>query len=188
MNPSVGALGIVWAFLVLGILIGVFGQVLDGRATSGVHPTGNGPVTGSRNDVIVPLTLGTDVCSAAYLACQVAKPYGATVILAYVMDLPLTLSLDAALPEWEADAERALATGQLIVEQQSLRVESLIIRHRSIAGATMELARIVGAREIIVTTHRRRSHFFRRLDPTVTKLLRWAPCRVIVAESLAHPS
>lgn len=185
MNTSVSSLGAISAFLLLGMLLGVVGLLRDARSISSAQKGVEKHNHSNSNDIIVPITMGTDVCAAAYLACQLGRPYSATIILAYIMDLPPTLALDVALPDWEQDAERALTEGEIIVRQQGLPVELRIIRHRTVAGAILDLVRATDAREIVLSTRKTTQRFFPRVDPTVTQLLRRAPCQVIVAESFA---
>ncbi len=70
----------------------------------------------------------------------------------YVIEVPLTLSLEAKLPpEREAEAERALARAREVGEEYSdVKVTTAVVRARKVGAGIVEAARESGAEAIVI--------------------------------------
>jgi nucleotide-binding universal stress UspA family protein len=135
------------------------------------------------NRIIVPLIESIASERAVELACRLASDQKSEIILAFVIPVPLSLSLDAALPNMEENARRVLDTGEFMVKQHKLKCQKRTVRDRSAAHGILQLARTVDADVIVLGTgtHERRN--FWELGQTVGELLRRAPCEVIIAKA-----
>lgn len=121
------------------------------------------------------------------MALRLAKERGARVIALTVIEVPLELPLDADLGEVEASANRELDEAVGIGDSYGVRVTPRLVRGRSASIEIVEEARRRDT-EIIVLgsprkalTRRRRGVF----GATVDRVMRNAPCRVLVAASRA---
>ena len=79
---------------------------------------------------------------AVELACRMGEAQKAEIVLAYVVEVPFTLSLNTPVPAEETRGDEALRTARFIVEQHGLPVEPRVIHHRSVWGGILELARL----------------------------------------------
>ena len=139
----------------------------------------------SKNKVLAVLGgLGTLVHAehTAELACHLCEGRPARLILAYPIIIPLTLALDAPLPEEEGLANDAIARGMQVALQRGCDVEARIFRHRRAADAVLELARAEQVDQIVlgVRINLRVIHDYDQADAAEDEILRRAECEVIV--------
>jgi len=115
------------------------------------------------------------------LACRLGRHQNATLVLAYIVEVPRLLTLDAPLPsEVEGQAQKALAHAQRIVERHGLRAVTDIIRTREADEGIRKAVRAYQADLVVLGTK-----FAERRVPTVftrtaESLLRHPPCEVII--------
>lgn len=86
--------------------------------------------------------------SAVELACRLAAvgsgggaAAGASVLLAFLIEVPRALAVDAPLPDEEAEAERALAEAARLVEARGLRAVTRVCKGRAAAEEALRVAR-----------------------------------------------
>jgi chloride channel protein, CIC family len=135
------------------------------------------------NRIVVPLVESVASERAVELAARLASDEKSEIILAFVIEVPLSLSLDTPLPVLEEKATHILETGEFIVKQHKLKAETRIIRHRTAADGILQLARETNADLIVVGTGLPQRRTFAELGHTVMELLRRAPCEVIIAKA-----
>jgi basic amino acid/polyamine antiporter, APA family len=135
--------------------------------------------------IVVPIVPGRPSDDALDVACRLAAERGARVVALTVLEVPLGLPLDAEMPEEERQANDELDEALAIGDTYGVRVIARLVRGRS---ASAEIVREAGRRgaEIIVLgsprkdlTRRRRGVF----GSTVDRVMRKAPCRVMVTAS-----
>jgi APA family basic amino acid/polyamine antiporter len=135
--------------------------------------------------IVVPIVPGRPSDDALDVACRLAAERGARVVALTVIEVPLELPLDAELPEEERQANDELDEAVAIGETYGVRVVGRLVRGRS---ASAEIVREAGRRgaEIIVLGSPRKSLVSRRrgvFGSTVDRVMRNAPCRVMVTAS-----
>ncbi len=132
--------------------------------------------------VIVPVVRTGETEEALVAAARLAADRGATVAVVTVLEVPLSLPLDAALPGQEDAAEELLDDAQALVESYGVRAVTRLVRARKAGPAILEEARRRNAELIVVGAPRRAVAGRRRLfGGTVDYVLREAPCRVLIA-------
>ena len=118
----------------------------------------------------------------AELACHLCEGRQVQLILTYPIIVPLTLALDASMPEQEHLAQDAITRGMYVAQQRGCAVEARIVRHRHAADAVLELARAEHVDQIVLGV---------RLNPKVIRdydqaenaedeIFRRAECEVII--------
>ena len=133
----------------------------------------------------VPIVPGRPSDDALDVACRLAAERGARVVALTVIEVPLELPLDAELPDDERVANDELDEAVAIGESYGVHVVARLVRGRSASVEIVREAERRGA-EIIVLgsprkdlTRRRRGVF----GSTVDRVMRKAPCRVMVTAS-----
>ena len=135
--------------------------------------------------IVVPIVPGRPSDDALDVACRLAAERGARVVAFTVIEVPLELPLDADLPEEERRANDELDEAIAIGETYGVRVTARLVRGRS---ASAEIVREAQRREaeIIVLGSPRKDLTSRRrgvFGSTVDRVMRKAPCRVMVTAS-----
>ncbi len=130
--------------------------------------------------IIVP-TVGTTYSEKAVeLACRLGKEQKAEVVIAYVIEVPFTLPLNATMAKAEAIAKEVVKRAEDIVHHRELPVKTKIERARKVGEGIIRLAKeedadliVVGIRPIIGLPEK-------ILGRTSETVLRRAPCEVII--------
>ena len=132
--------------------------------------------------IVVPVTRSPESEEALVAAARLAAARGSTVAIVYVLELPHEVALDASEPEREAAADQLLDAARALVEQYGVRAITRLARGRSAAAEIVEEARRRDADIIVVGAPRERLVAGRALfGLTVDRVLKQAPCRVLVA-------
>ncbi|MFB3880717.1 MAG: universal stress protein [Armatimonadota bacterium] len=127
--------------------------------------------------ILVPTTGQPYSQRAVELACRLAQEQRAEVLLVYVIEVPRTMDLGAALAPAEEEAKHALETGREIVTLHELPVRTLVQRARTAGDGIIAAAKAHNADLIVIGiggTHRGHSW-----GSTTEALLHRAPCEVI---------
>jgi basic amino acid/polyamine antiporter, APA family len=132
--------------------------------------------------ILVPLLDAKESERAIEIACRLAADHGATVTGLTVIEVPVTLPIDAQMIEEEAEAKRALDVARAIADSYGVSVAVRVVRARDAGEAIVEAARRANTEIIILRAPRKRGSSRARLfGGTVDFLLKHAPCRVMVA-------
>jgi APA family basic amino acid/polyamine antiporter len=132
--------------------------------------------------IVVPVVRTGETEEALVAAGRLAAERGATVAVVTVIEVPLSLPLDARMEREEADAEALLDDAQALVESYGVRAVTRLLRARRAGPAIVEEARRRNAELIVLGAPRRAVGGRRRLfGGTVDYVLREAPCRVLIA-------
>ena len=91
--------------------------------------------------VLVPVSGKIASERAVELACRLGEAQKAEIVLAYVIEVPFTLSLGAPVPAEEEKAEEALRTGRFIVEQHGLPAKTRMLPHRYAWSGILRIAK-----------------------------------------------
>jgi len=114
------------------------------------------------------------------LACRLGEAQKAEIVLAYVVEVPFTLSLNTPMPAEEAKGQELLRTAQFIVEQHGLPVKTQIIPHRQTWGGILHLARQEMVDAIIMGVGDGRPGQTEGMNRTAQEVLKRADCEVIL--------
>ena len=132
--------------------------------------------------IIVPVVRTGESEEALVAAARLAAERGATVAVLHVVEVPLSLPLDARLHGEEDQAEALLDDAQALVESYGVRAVTRLLRARRAGPAIVEEARRRHAELVVLGAPRRAISGRRRLfGKTVDYVLREAPCRVLIA-------
>jgi len=122
---------------------------------------------------------------AVELACRLGQEQGSQIILAYVLEIPLTLSLNTPLPAEEEQAARAMQRSVEIVKLHNLEAVPRVERDRQAGRGILRTARDLDVDLVVIGMNPARSHFADPLGRTTETLLRNANFEVIVDK---HPA
>ena len=139
--------------------------------------------------ILVPLLDAKESERAIEIACRLAAEHGVTVTPLTVIEVPVTLPIDAQMIEEEAEAKRVLEVARAIADSYGVSVSVRVVRARDAGEAIVEEARRANTEIIILRAPRKRgsSRGARLFGGTVDFLLKHAPCRVMVAAAPIDP-
>jgi basic amino acid/polyamine antiporter, APA family len=131
--------------------------------------------------IVVPVVRSNESEEALVAAARLAAERGATIAVVHVLEIPLSLPVEADLPEREAEADELLDDAVSLVEAYGVRAFARLARGRSAGVEIVREAEQRGAELIAVGARRRHA---RRGTPifggTTDFVVRTAPCRVLV--------
>ena len=123
---------------------------------------------------------------AVELACRLGHEQKAEIIVAYVMEVPMSLPLQTPLPNLEAKGRQALDTAKFIINQHNLPAKMRIMPQRTAADGILRIAREEQVDVIVMGLGERRQPIPSPLGQTVWDVLRKAPCEVILDKVPGH--
>lgn len=138
--------------------------------------------------ILVPTRGAAHDERAVELACRLGQEQGSQIILAYVLEIPLTLSLNTPLPQEEAKAEQAMRRSIEIVELHHLEAIPRVERDRAAGRGILRAARDLDVDLVVIGMNPARSHFADPLGRTTETLLRNADFEVVVDKHPAGPT
>jgi nucleotide-binding universal stress UspA family protein len=130
--------------------------------------------------ILVPVSGGIASGRAVELACRLGAAQKAEILLAYVIEVPFTLSLDARMPVEEGRGQEVLRTAQFIVEQHGLPVRTKIVPHRFAWGGILRLAREEMMDAIVMSVGAGRPGLAEGMGRTAQEVVKRAECEVIL--------
>ena len=135
--------------------------------------------------ILVPVVPGRPPDDALDLACRLAAERGARVVALTVIEVPLELPLEAELPDEERQAHEELDEAVAIGDTYGVRVVGRLVRGRSASGEIVREAERRGTEIIVLGSPRKELTSRRRgvFGSTVDRVMRNAPCRVMVTAS-----
>lgn len=122
---------------------------------------------------------------AVELACRLGQEQRSQIVLAYVLEIPLTLSLNTPLPAEEEKATHAMQRSVEIVKLHTLEPIPRVERDRDAGRGILRTARDLDVDLVVIGMNPARSHFADPLGRTTETLLRKADFEVIVDK---HPA
>lgn len=117
---------------------------------------------------------------AVELACRLAGPQRAEIVLTYIIEVPFILPLDAPMPEAQQRAEQALADANQIVALHGLKARSRTLPARNAGDGIIRVAKEEGADIIVLSLPPQRWPRGGVIGSTAEILLRRAPCEVLL--------
>jgi CIC family chloride channel protein len=123
---------------------------------------------------------------AVELACRMGEAQKAEIVLAYIVEMPFTLSLNTPVPALEAKGDEALRTARFIVEQHGLPFKIRIVYHRSVWAGILDLARQEMVDAIVMSANRGRMGAGDAMGRTAQEVARRATCDVVLVKMAEH--
>ncbi len=130
--------------------------------------------------ILVPVTGSVAAERAVELACRLGAAQKAEIILLYVVEVPLTLSLDTPMAAEEAKGQEILQTARCIVEQHNLPFQMTIIPHRYVWGGILHVAREAMVDAIVMNVGTGRPGATDGIGRTAQEVLKRAECEVVL--------
>ena len=114
------------------------------------------------------------------LACRLGQEQKAEILLAYLMEVPRTLPLDASMPEEETKAKEALELAKTIVDLHGLPSTMEMLRSRVAGERIAQVAREQDVDMIVVGMRPGMGLAYEAFARTVDVLMRKAPCELLI--------
>jgi basic amino acid/polyamine antiporter, APA family len=132
--------------------------------------------------IVVPVVRSHESEEALVAAARLAAERGTRIAIVHVLEVPLSLPLDADLPHEEAQADELLDDAVSLVEAYGVRAVSRLARARSAGPEIVREAERRGAELIALGARRKHGRGGTPIFGRTTDLVvRTAPCRVLVA-------
>jgi APA family basic amino acid/polyamine antiporter len=135
--------------------------------------------------IVVPVVRSAESEEALVAAARLAAERRATVAIVHVLEIPMDLPLNAAMPDEERAAIELLEDAQALVESYGVRAVTRLERARRAGEAIVENAKRRDAELIVMGAHRRPPGRAKVVGGTVRFVLRNAGCRTLVAAARA---
>ena len=139
---------------------------------------------GAYRHILVPLKLGPIGEDVLGTAIKLAEEERGSVTVLHVVQVPLDVPPDAPMPENEARAQQSIEEAKKLAAEHGVAVEGKVVRHPSLGAAIVDEAIASGADLIVMGSSPRWRRWSLFVSPTVDKVLRRAPCEVMV---VAYP-
>jgi basic amino acid/polyamine antiporter, APA family len=185
-SPGTRYAGLGWLAVGFAVYVVYRRRVVRASLTETVRaPVVIGPAAALEyRSILVPVAPGYPSDEAMDVACRLATERRAVIVAVTVLEVPLELPLQAALPEQVAAADELLDEARAIGDSYGVRVIPRIVRARKAGRAIVDEAIRRQAEIVVMGGPRRvrlRSGRRRIFGDTVDFVLRHAPCRVMVA-------
>jgi nucleotide-binding universal stress UspA family protein len=136
--------------------------------------------TAKLKTILVPVDGSNASMEAVAIACNLGKRNKGRVFVVNVIEVPLSLPLDADLPEQTAEGEDILRRAQEIAEQQDFEIQDELLQARRAGEAIVDEARERNVDALIIGLGAEGSHGTFQLGKVPQYALHNAPCQVIV--------
>ena len=131
--------------------------------------------------IVVPVTRSPESEEALVAAARLASERAATIAIVAVLEVPMSLPLNAEMPEEEAALDDLLDEARALVESYGVRAVVRLARARRAGPAIVEEAVRRNAELIIIGAPRRLGRRGPVFGKTVDYVLKASPVRVLVA-------
>ena len=136
---------------------------------------------GSARCIIVPILDAYYTARAVELACRMGRPQGATIVLAYVVEMPRALTLGAPLPaDVEERARQALEHAQAIVDRHGLKAVATTIRAREADEGVTRAVQTYEGDTVVLGVEAAPDKVPSVFSRTAEHLVRRPPCEIII--------
>ncbi len=132
--------------------------------------------------ILVPVTKDTATEEALRMACLLARQAKAKVYVVYVIEVRLSLPLDAEIPTDNKEAEEVLTKAEIIAADEGCKIETDLLQAREVSTAIIDEALERDVDLIVMGTGYKRRFGFFHVSETVYRMFRDAPCRIILLQ------
>src|SRR3954466_5255947 len=136
-------------------------------------------------NILVPVAPGRETEEALDVACRLATERRARVVAIAVVEVPLDLPLDAAMPEAEDEANELLDAARTLGDSYGVDVIGRLTRSRRAGRAIVREAERGNSEIGVMGSPRRRQARASVFGDTTDYVLKHAPCRVMVVGARA---
>jgi len=133
--------------------------------------------------IVVPVVDTVSSERAAEMACRLGVLQQAEIVLVPVVAVPLTRSRDEVNTAERARGVKALNLGQAIVARHDMKSRTRLLVERSAAGGILRTAAEEQADLIVMAMGVKRSLVPAEMGHTMRKVLRRAPCEVLIDQA-----
>jgi nucleotide-binding universal stress UspA family protein len=138
--------------------------------------------------IIVPILDLFYTERAVELACRMGKQQDASIVLAYIVEVPRLVALDSPLTQdIEERANQALKDAQSIVERHDLKTETTILRAREASEGIGQIVQKYGGDIVVLGVQSAERHMPSIFTRTADALLRRPPCEVLIDSMPGYP-
>jgi nucleotide-binding universal stress UspA family protein len=135
---------------------------------------------GAIRTILVPV-MGTDYSNRGIeLACRIGLEQKAEILLTYVVEIPLSLPLDAPMPEEDRKGREILERSKSIVEVHGLPTRIRMVRARNAADKLAQIVKDEDLQLIVMGIRPRAWAIENLIGRTSEAILRKLPCEVII--------
>ncbi len=182
MNPvlQLSPLGILLALCFAASMIGLFWWMLHVPPGLGRQAARARQSVSAWRRILVPTVGEIYSDRAVEMACRLGREQEVVIFLAYIVEIPRTLSLAIHLEEVEKRAAEILVQASEIVRRNGLEVETVMRRGRMAGEEICALARRLDIDLIVMGIRERVGAADRLFGRTSNVVLRNAPCEVII--------
>ncbi len=118
---------------------------------------------------------------AVELACRLGRQQNALIVLAYVVEVPRLLTLDAPLPpEVKERADQALRHARTIVERHGLPASTTTVNAREASEGIGQAVQTYGGDMVLLGVHSVEHRVPGIFARTADALMRHPPCEVLI--------
>ena len=114
------------------------------------------------------------------LAVRLAQRERAELLVAYIIEVPLTLPPDAVMEKEQRIALDVLATAEAIARQKSIEIRTEIVGARQVSQGVLDLARRYDAHLIVLGAYHEGKYAGAPLGRAIEMIAANAPCDVLI--------
>jgi nucleotide-binding universal stress UspA family protein len=119
---------------------------------------------------------------ALQTACELAQFHGAKVFAVHILEVPYSIPLDAPLSGLRM-GETILRRAEAIARESNVEIETSMVRARGIDEAILQLLNSTSYDLLVISAEQHKKNG-RILGKISERLLRKAPCRVLIYSSM----
>lgn len=179
-EPQTTFLGVVLAIAFSGAMISIIWWMLHPPPPVSLSTAKATIAVSAIKKILVPTTGTTYSEKAVELACRLGWDQKATIFVTYVIEVPFTLPLGAAMVKSETIAREVVERAAGIVKHHHLPVVPRIERARKVGEGLIRVAREEDVDLIVIGIRPLRGITERIMGRTSETVLRHAPCEVIL--------
>ncbi len=132
--------------------------------------------------ILVPVSEESCSARAIYLATSLAQNLETEILLLHVIEVPMTLPLNAVMPEEEARAKNILVHATSLPGLGEVAIEGVIRRGRMACDEIVHIAKDWQADVIVMSAHSKRTLHQKIFGRTADRVRRKAPCELVLDE------
>lgn len=130
--------------------------------------------------ILVPIVDLLDWEHGISLACRLAAGSPAVIQLVYLLEVPLSQPIGAALPEAELTAKETLKRARLLARQCGATADARVERTREVSAGILQAARDLHADVIVAGVRPAPAGADPRLERLLSSLLQKAECEIVI--------
>jgi nucleotide-binding universal stress UspA family protein len=120
------------------------------------------------------------------LAVRLAQRERAELLVAYIIEVPLTLPPDAVMEKEQRIALDVLATAEAIARQKNIEIRTEIVGARQVSQGVLDLARRYDAHLIVLGAYHEGKYAGAPLGRAIETIAANAPCDVLIGVQGRH--